>query len=207
MILSHRKKFLFISVPKTASTVIRRSLNPFANIRGEHRKDSYFFHHVTGEKMKEYFVKENLDWGDYYKFAFVRNPYSKMVSEYFYALKCLNDPKIQQVAPHYYMDCNRVASEAASFRDYVLKPMFQGMHSKCASHWIPEDFDFVGKFENLQEDYKVVCENIDIPYKPLPKKNKTQHKHYTSYYDRETIHFVYEKYKNTIIKYNYKFGD
>lgn len=207
MILSHTKKFIFISVPKTASTVVRSELACFADIQGEDSRDSYFYHHATGKKVKEYFVKKNLPWEDYYKFAFVRNPYSKMVSEYFYALKCVNNPEIKKVAPHYYEDCDRVASKTTSFKEYVAKRMFQGMHCPCQSNWIPEDFDFIGKFENLQEDYKTVCRNIGIPYRPLPKKNKTQHLPYTSYYDRETIHLVYEKHKTTITKYNYKFGD
>ena len=44
--------------------------------------------------------------------------------------------------------------------------------------------DFIGRFENLNNDLKTICENINVEYTPLPHKNKSTHKPYQEY----TIH-------------------
>ena len=65
--------------------------------------------------------------------------------------------------------------------------------------------DFIGSYENLNEDFKFVCNKIGIPQVELPYKNKTNHNYYTEYYNDETRNIVETKYAKDIEYFKYKF--
>ena len=68
--------------------------------------------------------------------------------------------------------------------------------------------DFVGRFENLQNDFDYACEKIGIPKKKLPHMVKSENrKHYTEYYNEKTKSIIANKYAKDIEYFNYRYGE
>ena len=160
-------------------------------------------------------AKEPETFDDAYKFAFVRNPFDRIISSYFHCLRrrwikggfknfvktpfeelapepCLHtQPLTAHLSAH---EKSKLDSEPFSFRGYNEDPQLGYL-------------DFIGRFENLQEDFNTICDNSGIPRQKLPHKNKGKHKHYTEYYDEEIKQLVAEKYKKDIEAFGYEFGE
>ena len=67
--------------------------------------------------------------------------------------------------------------------------------------------DFLGRFENFENDFSYVCNYLNIPDLKLPHINKRNRNRYTEYYDDETREIVEEKYARDIEYFGYKFGE
>lgn len=66
--------------------------------------------------------------------------------------------------------------------------------------------DFVGRFENLQEDFDYVCDRVRIKRKKLTHANKSKRdRDYRKYYDSETKEIVAKKYADDIGRFGYEF--
>lgn len=202
-------KFIYIHIPKCAGTSIYKSLDPgiddinLTKHGGWDSENNIYRQHATYTQIKEFYCP-NIH--DYYTFTFVRNPWSRILSDYFWM--------------------QRELKVVDSFKNFILQknnfniPELKYPHiNSCGrgDHLIPQsDFilnsegeqmvNFIGKFESIQTDYNIVCHKIGIATRELPHKNKTKHKHYTEYYDDETKQIVAEKYAKDIELFGYKFG-
>jgi chondroitin 4-sulfotransferase 11 len=153
----------------------------------------------------------NLDesFGDYFKFTIVRNPWDRLVS----CWKNKIEAKRVETRKFYYDVLGFDNPIGLTFENFV-KCLNVDKLLYADEHWMPlhsmielNSVDFIGRFENLQEDFNTICDKIGIPRQELPHKNKTKHKHYTEYYDSETKQIVAEKYAKDIEYFNYKFGE
>ena len=201
--ISHKHKFIFTHVPKAAGTTIRVSMH--------HEYDQLHNpHHMPMFQIKKSLPKEIFQ--TYFKFAFVRNPYARQVSLWEYSHKIVNiykkaDKKRQKKLENNY----REKLKMTKFKNFKAFCAGQFFHN-CKYFCIDPDtdkvlLDFIGKVENLQQDFNIVCDKIGIPRKQLPHKNKSNHKHYTEYYDDETREIVSKKYAKDIEYFGYKFGE
>jgi len=194
--ISHKYKFIFIHINKTAGTSIEAILNNYA--------ENFKIKHQPINALN----KEAID-NSYFKFTFVRNSWDRFLSLYKYRVKtnqtnlgnktiCFKDwaKKIHHKDPFYY-------NNTCQMKNLMLSEQVD---------WITDEtktinMNFIGRFENLQNDFNLVCDKIGISRQQLPHTNKTNHKHYTEYYDDETREIVAEKYARDIEYFGYKFGD
>ena len=195
MIISDSHNFAFIATTKTGSTSIEKHLSPY---RAEHK-----ITHLDGSYNKHCSLKiiyEKFPFiEDYFKFAIVRNPFDWVVSWYFY----------RKTRP------NKNNTKNISFKEWLVDENssaynIEGIGLTLSQYDIITcnkniKINFIGKFENLQKDFNIICDKIGIPRQELPHVNKSKHKHYTEYYDEETKQIVAEKYAKDIEYFGYKF--
>ena len=195
--ISHKYKFIYTRLPKTGSRSVESILSKLKGVDNTG-------HHTISKDITE-------DTKNYFKFTFVRNPWDRLISYYRWR-KWGKD------------DC--FSSKNKKFKDWVNDVVnlnldeltnTEGRLSNGPVRAIDQQYnslkdggtlcvDFIGKFENLQEDFDFICDKIKIPQQKLPHKNKSKHNHYIEYYDDETRSIVAEKYAKDIEYFGYEFG-
>jgi len=193
------KKYVFIGVFKTGSSTVRKELlkndpDPTRVALKSMVNSSRRTCHVKSSWIKEnIFPKMDWDWDEYFKFGFVRNPWERELSNYFYNSGKLKPP------------------EDISFKEWLnINLRKDGL---IDSHNIPQcdyltDVDYIARFENYAEEVKYLFNRIGVPMsQPLSHLLKTEHKPYWEYYDDADIMKVHQWYEKDIEMYNYEFGE
>lgn len=221
MIISHRLKYIFFHIPKTAGTSIAKVLltKPFMpdvvgkwdgmpkhKLKEKPLMDWNLKQHSNAEEARQYF-KEHTDYNfdEYFKFGFIRNPWDRQVSIYEYYMQSVlgqKNPSYKNVElAQQYKD-----APATEFLTTVVSPTQSDFI--CNRHG-DNEMNYVGKFENLKQDLKIVLSNI-IPgiseeYYILEHTNKTKRRHYKEYFDKESELVIAETHKKDIELGGYTF--
>lgn len=160
-------------------------------------------HPSINNYVKYGYIKDGYNMDDYFKFAFVRNPWDRLLSGYFFRIQCLQSKETASV----------------SFRDWVINSKTREGHSflntgelyKTQLSYITFNktkmVDFIGRYENLEQDWDFVCDQLQIKKQKLPHKNRSLHLSYINYYDEDTINLVGEHFKEDVENFGYKFGE
>jgi hypothetical protein len=156
--------------------------------------------HKTAQVAREQIGSEQ--WQNQFTFSFVRNPWDRVVSQYHYRLT---------------INKTNLASDKISFNDWV-KLTYQNKDSVYYDKpllfmqqidWLVDAdstilVDFIGRFENLESDFRYVCKQINHPYNLL-HLNSTIHDNYKQYYNDESVDIVRRYFINDIRIFNYMF--
>lgn len=132
----------------------------------------------------------------YFKFAFVRNPWDRVVSLYF-----------NKVAPGTYCE----GTQSLTFEQFVDWLAQQDLtkidaHAKLQALLIPVDeLDFIGRFETFSKDVQYVLGRLGLSKVSIPKHNPSSHAHYSRYYDDRTRELVRQLYREDIERFGYTF--
>jgi hypothetical protein len=204
-VISHKHKATFIHIPKTGGSTIHSALsrNSFEILPErlkEHKCNVLNPHKWT---IKHSRIHElDIQYQNFFCFAFVRNPWDLMVSSYSWW--------IQNVKLPIRIDYGQLLKKKG-FKSFIktnssyINECYHGGEGQL--YWLNDKTNFIGRLENLQKDFNTVCDKIGIPHQKLSHHNKTKHKYYTEYYDDETRKIVAEKYAKDIEYFGYKFGE
>jgi chondroitin 4-sulfotransferase 11 len=214
MNLSHKNKWIFFANPKCASSSVASNLENYEDCDLDNSGGG--INHRNYINTKTWLNSAGYDIDEYFKFSFVRNPFEKILSFYKWILRAVYvTEKIQRVSANERAALkNLINSVTKSHIEFSFKVFCKNIDAFAwkgltFNHMFCENgenkMDFIGKVENLQEDFNIVCDKIGIPRQELPHINKTEHKHYTEYYDDETRQIVAEKYKKDIEYFGYEF--
>ena len=179
------KKSIFIHIPKAAGSSI-------GNLIRKHNPDLSLCLH----RKVSFYPKETR--GSCFVFSFVRNPYDRLLSAHKYLTGDFGNDGDKEYGKN-------LSKDFSFFVKNQLESNLGWLHFKPMSSWLDLEIDFVGKFENIQQDFDIVCKKIGISPQQLPHDNKTKHQHYSKYYNKDTCEIVGEIYKQDLELYNYSF--
>jgi hypothetical protein len=185
-----KNRFLFIHIPKTAGTSILDALS----INFRHHSDYKVFKSANTPLFNKA-----------YKFCFVRNPYDRLFSVYSYLLRG-GSGHTDKALTHY------LQSNSTSFETFVenvldhnlmqTHPLFKPQFAYVCDFKSKIMVDFVGRFESLPQDIKVISkaigQNIELPHLNSNKKDA-----FCSVYNEGIAKKVYSLYQKDFELFDY----
>jgi hypothetical protein len=190
------RNFIHIHIAKNAGTSVVRSLCG-SYVDGH----SSAYHTMTRDPKK---------WEDSFTFAFIRNPWDRLVSAYEFArmeVSYWHNNRSKKPAWHH-PDHARV--KTMSFNDFVrdfslnqkhyTHPSFRPQWSCFCDSSQRNLLDFIGKFEHLERDFAYICGVLG-----KPNISSKEHDDYRKYYSDSLIEDVRKIYEIDIGIMNYEF--
>ena len=213
MIISDKHQCIFIRVPKNASTSIEHELivsDPHCVLSDESLPP--YGHQLASEVRA---IAGEDKWNEYFKFAVFREPESRYLSTYVYN-KDYRFPHHQRL--HWLLDENKSFPDP---EDKVIdKHMFVRMHAYNTYYcepsgayqqidWLDEEGIYVASMDNLQREWQLICDKIQLPHRKLPRYNTSQSNDYTLDIDARMLMMMMYKedfnYYKTLWKGNNQF--
>lgn len=198
--VSSKHKFIFIHIPKTAGVSVASNLDMncvqcHCSIRDTRivlNKSDF------GQKV----------WQEYFKFSFVRNPWSWVISNIRYHADVFNIKVEVDLFLNEWMTEGKIRV-VDNFTYHISNILETGQYNFLIDARSSGDkilVDFIGKFENLQKDFNYICDKINIPKRKIAHENKTKpYAYYTEYYNEEIKNFIANKYAKEIEFFGYEF--
>jgi hypothetical protein len=129
-------------------------------------------------------------WDDYFKFAFVRNPYDRAVSWYEY--------RKRPEAGH--------PTRGLSFEDFLGHgPLWRACYELICDESCNVLVDYVGRYENLEGDVSDVMKTLGLPFGGLPRLNGSpSRRDYREYFTDDVRELLPDNYKMDLKVFGYE---
>jgi hypothetical protein len=211
--LKPEEKFLFLWIPKTAGMSMNAALGTgfrkvYKALENQPQglnaslKGVTFYHSSISAMIAEHHVSQ--EWvNSAFKFAFVRNPWDRLVSLYYWLGHHTGGEKGLFFDEYIRMIAGGNCYEPPGLMN--IRGLYQANRMvdwlRPDGNWLP---DFIGRFENLPEEWRIIQKILDCKI-PLVKGNSTQHAHYRDYYNDESRDLVAKRFEEDIDIFKYTF--
>ena len=188
--VSHEKKFIWYRVAKVGTRTIFNHFKTH-NIRldADHPFDVFYC-------PKQY--------ASYLKFAFVRNPWDRLVSCWVNKVATIH---VEELFGFKGEELERMR-KFENFVEFVA-----GLDiTRCNNHIRLQcslidlnQVDYLGRQETFDKDFAAICNKLDIPADSIVPKNVIPRKHYREYYTDATRDRVAQIYRKDVQVFGYEF--
>jgi chondroitin 4-sulfotransferase 11 len=197
MVISERNRCIFVHIQKTGGSSLE------AVLRGNDPGIGSNLHegrrHLFAREIRPLVGAER--WNAYFKFAFVRNPWDRLVSWYH---MCIQVP-VPNAFARYVRAC------APTFEAFVRQAT-TGMGERTTYNqldYVTDErgepmLDFVGRYETLHEDFARIRDRLPLAF-DLPHVNRSEHLHYRECYSDATRDIVARRFARDIAYFGYDF--
>lgn len=209
MLISDSHQYIFVHVRKAAGSSVRNVLHDTAIRWGGNRWHKLLSRAGFGIHYHRYAFRLHSPlihaeramphelFQRYFKFAFVRNPWDRLVSEYEFIRNQPDHARHQRMMRMEFAEYAKYQSGREDAHQYRVLVNRKGELA----------MDFVGRFENLKADLATVSERIQVDFQNLShdNKNKAKKRPYQSYYNTELRRQVGEWWARDVEMFDYSF--
>lgn len=214
MPIDKKNKLLFVHIPKCGGTSINEIFKfkkKFKNLSGVDKQNRIQYSHLTLKQIKK-FIKLKK----YFSFSFIRNPFDKMVSEFFFrksfkeknCILYLGQLDLQKLTFDEFV--NRISEVKLT---HSLDRTFGEAHLVSQTKYLyvknKLKINFLGRFENYEADLKKLLDKLKrkkgINIKEICHKNSSHHENYKKYYNSVTKKIIEKMYEDDLNNFNYVF--
>ena len=216
MLISDKNKFIFIHIFKTAGTSITKYFLPYSNIKYRYAYGNWFTRKIFGQLFKvigdggesllghhkhstanQIKLSIGAKYDHYFKFAFVRNPYDRALSAYYYFMQSPWLPLHKEACEKKIHEFLGVYLQTRPFRqvDYLCDNNNNIM------------VDYIGRYENINEDLEHVLDELGIEKRGILERHnvsKRKRKNVFDVMNEENILMINDYFKNDFELFGYK---
>ncbi len=212
-IFLQRHQAVYIDIAKVGSPSLKATLARLLELESHTGNP----HEVVFPRPPEQAVDDERLYPQHFTFAFVRDPWDRLVS-------CYRDKIRGEVsdftgfAPSgvaYCLDRFDVFFANMPFDEFVravasIPDVDADEHFRSQADFVTNSrgvvaVDFVGRFEKLDQDFSTVARHIGLPTRdPLPRLQAAPARGFASFYTEETAAIVHERYRRDAELFGYE---
>lgn len=204
--ISHSHKCIFVHIPKCGGSSLEAVIWPGERTESDLWMgfiDRYHNKYQTGGLQHLHADQILADAGEvvfhsYFKFAFVRNPFDKAVSQFVYMR---TRPDLRDFVGMNENDSFSQYLDLISTRTHVQwEPQSNFLFDANGTSLV----DFVGRFEAFPADTRRVLDRLKLSQE-IPHLNRGAHLDYATYYNEHDIARVERLYARDLVAFDYRF--